>query len=62
MTGNPKKGEPERPQSSPVNADTFLSYNRPLMKFYKSSTSEFSTSAPKCQDTFKSYFHKAIPV
>ena len=31
------------------------------MKFYKSSTSEFSTSASKCQDVFKSLFPKAIP-
>ena len=31
------------------------------MKFYKSLTSEFSTTAPKCQDSFKSLFSKAIP-
>ena len=60
-SGNPKKGEPERLQCSPVNADNFLQYNRPPMKFYRSSTMEFSSSAPKCQDAFRSLFPKAIP-
>ena len=60
-SGNPKKGEPERLQCSPVNADNFLQYNRPPMKFYRSSTVEFSSSAPKCQDAFRSLFRKAIP-
>ena len=59
-SGNPKKGEPERLQCSPVNADNFLQYNRP-MKFYRSSTVEFSSSAPKCQDAFRLLFPKAIP-
>ena len=59
-SGNPKKGETERLQCSPVNADNFLQYNRPLMKFYKSSAVEFSLSAPKCQDAFRSLFPKAI--
>ena len=31
------------------------------MKFYRSSMVEFSNSAPKCQDTFRSLFPKAIP-
>ena len=31
------------------------------MKFYRSSTVEFSNSAPKCQDAFRSLFPKAIP-
>ena len=58
--GNPQKGEPERLQCSLVNADNFLQYNRPLMKF-KSSTVEFSSTAPKCQDAFKSLHPKTIP-
>ena len=61
MSGNPKKGEPERLQCSPVNTDNFLPYNRPPMKFYRSSTVEFSNSAPKCQDAFRSLFPKTIP-
>ena len=60
-SGNPKKGEPERLQCSPVNTDNFLLYNRPPMKFYRSSTVEFSNSAPKCPDAFRSLFPKAIP-
>ena len=60
-SGNPKKGEPERLQCSPVNTDNFLQYNRPPMKFYRSSMVEFSNSAPKCQDAFRSLFPKAIP-
>ena len=60
-SGNPKKGEPERLQCSPVNTDNSLQYNRPPMKFYRSSTVEFSNSAPKCQDAFRSLFPKAIP-
>ena len=36
-SGNSKiLGEPERLQCSPVNADNFLQYNRPPMKFYRS--------------------------
>ena len=35
-SGNPKKGEPERLQCSPLNADNFLQYTRPPMKFYRS--------------------------
>ena len=31
------------------------------MKFYRSSTVEFSNSAPKCQDAFRSLFPKVIP-
>ena len=31
------------------------------MKFYRSSMVEFSNSAPKCQDAFRSLFPKAIP-
>ena len=58
---NPKKGEPQRLQCSPVNANNFLQYKRPLMKLYKSSTVEFSSSTPKCQDAFRSLFPKAIP-
>ena len=60
-SGNPKTGEPERLQCSPVNTDNFLQYNRPPMKFYRSSTVKFSNSAPKCQDAFRSLFRKAIP-
>ena len=60
-TGNPKKGEPEKLQSSPVNEDSFLAYNRPLMKFYRSSSAKFNTNTPKCQKAFKSLFPKALP-
>ena len=59
--GNPKKGEPERLQCSPVNADNFLQYNRPPTKFYRSLTMELGSSAPKCQDAFRSLFPKAVP-
>ena len=59
--GNPQKGGPERLHCRPVNAYNFLQYNRPLMKFYKPSMVEFSLTAPKCQDAFKSLYPKAIP-
>ena len=46
----------ERLLSAPYNTDTFLPYIRSLMKFYRTTSSEFSTSAPKCQDSFRSIF------
>ena len=36
----------ERLLSAPYNTDMFLPYTRPLMKFYRTTSSEFSTSAP----------------
>ena len=49
----------ERLLSAPYNSDTFLPYTRPLMKFYQTTSSEFSTSAPKCQDSFRSICSKS---
>ena len=53
VAGNPSENG-ERLHSAPFNTDTFLPYTRPNMKFYRTTTSEFATSAPKCQDSFKS--------
>ena len=53
VAGNPSENG-ERLHSAPFNTNTFLPYTRPNMKFYRSTTSEFSISAPKCQDSFKS--------
>ena len=50
---NPHSEDPDKLRSTPDNTDTFLPYNRPLMKFYRTTSSEFSTAAPKCQDSFK---------
>ena len=57
VAGNPSENG-ERLHSAPFNTDTFLPYTRPNMKFYWSTTSEFSISAPKCQDSFKSICSK----
>ena len=43
----------EKLLSTPYNSDIFSPYSRPLMKFYRTTTSDFSTVAPKCQDSFK---------
>ena len=51
--GNLCSEDTDKFRSTPYNSNTFLPYNRPLMKFYKTTTSEFSTVAPKCQDSFK---------
>ena len=51
--GNPRSEDAEKLRSTPFNTDTFLPDSHPLMKFYKTMTSEFSTVAPKCQDSFK---------
>ena len=58
VAGNPSENG-ERLHSAPFNTDTFLPYTRPNMKFYRSTVSEFSTSAPKCQDSFKSICSKS---
>ena len=58
VAGNPSENG-ERLHSAPFNSDTFLPYTRPNMKFYRSTTSEFSISAPKCQDSFKSICSKS---
>ena len=47
--GNPQTQDADKLQSTPYNTDSFLPYNRPYMKFYKTTTSEFALSAPKCQ-------------
>ena len=58
VAGNPSENG-ERLHSAFFNTDTFLPYTRPNMKFYRSTVSEFSTSAPKCQDSFKSICSKS---
>ena len=49
-------------QSTPFNTDSFLPYSRPYMKFYKTTTSEFALSAPKCQDSFKFITNKSASI
>ena len=49
----------ERLHAAPFNTDTFLPYTRPNMTFYRSTTSEFTTSAPKCKYSFKSICSKS---
>ena len=58
VAGNPSENG-ERLLSAPYSSDTFLPYSRPLMKFYRSTSSEFTT-APKCQDSFKSVCSKSF--
>ena len=60
VVGNPLDNG-ERLLSAPYNnSDTFLPYTRPLMKFYRSTSSDFTTIAPKCQDSFKSVCSKSF--
>ena len=58
--GNPQAQDSDKLQSTPFNTDSFLSYNRLYMKFYKTTTSEFALSAPKCQDSFKFTANKSF--
>ena len=58
VAGNPSDNG-ERLLSAPYNSDTFLPYTRPLMKFYRTTSSDFSTSVPKCQDSFRSICSKS---
>ena len=57
--GNPQSQDSDKRQSMPFNTDSFLPYNRPYMKFYRTTTSEFALSAPKCQDSFRSIANKS---
>ena len=59
VAGNPSV-DGERLLSAPYNTDTFLPYTRPLMKFYRSTSSDFTTIAPKCQDSFRSVCSKSF--
>ena len=58
VAGNPSDNG-ERLLSAPYNTDTFLPYTRPLMKFYCTTSSDFSTSSPKCQDSFRGICSKS---
>ena len=60
--GNPQTQDADKLQSTPYNTDSFLPYNRPYMKFYKTSTSEFTLSTPKCQDSFKFIANKSSSI
>ena len=57
--GNPRSEDADKLRSTPYNTD-ILPYSRPLMKFYKTMTSEFSTVAPKCQDSFKGICSRSL--
>ena len=59
VAGNPSDNG-EMLLSAPYTSDSFLPYTRPLIKFYRSSSSEFTTIAPKCQDSFKSVCSKSF--
>ena len=59
VTGNPSDNG-ERLLSVPYNSDSFLLYTRPLMKLYRSTSSEFTTISLKCQDSFKSVCSKSF--
>ena len=59
VAGNPSENG-ERLLSAPYDSDSFLPYTRPLMKFYRSTSSEFTSMAPKCQDSFKSVCTKSF--
>ena len=60
--GNPQSQDSDKLQSTPFNTDSFLPYNRLYMKFYKTTTSEFALSAPKCQDSFKFIANKSASI
>ena len=62
VSGNPQAQDSDKLQSTPFNTDSFLPYNRPYMKFYKTTTSEFALSAPKCQDSFKFIANKSSSI
>ena len=59
---NLKHKEPEKQQMNPINGDLFLTYNRPLMKFYSSFSTEFSFQVPRYQEAMKSAFPRAMPI
>ena len=61
-SGNPQRQDADKLQSIPFNTDSFLPYNRPYMKFDKTTTSEFALSAPKCQDSFKFIANKSSSI
>ena len=53
--GNPQQDQPHLLKTNPLN-DNYLYFTRAPMKFYKSTSTEFSFQAPRCQDSFRSSF------
>ena len=46
--GDPQSQDSDKRKSTPFNTDSFLPYDRPYMKLYRTTTLEFTLSAPKC--------------
>ena len=60
-SGNPQQDQPYLLKTNPLNYDNFLYFTRAPMKFYKSTSADFSFQAPRCQDSFRSSFPGPIP-
>ena len=59
--GNPQQDQPHLLKTNPLNFDNYLYFTRAPMKFYRSTSTEFSFQAPRCQDSFRSSFPGPMP-
>ena len=60
-SGNPQQDQPHLLKTNPLNYDNYLYFTRAPMKFYKSTSAEFSFQAPRCRDSFRSSFPGPMP-
>ena len=59
--GNPQQDQPHLLNTNPLNFDNYLYFTRAPMKFYRSTSTEFSFQASRCQDSFRSSFPGPMP-
>ena len=59
-SGNPQQDQRHVSQTNALNYN-YLYYVRSHFKFYKSSSNDFAFQAPRCQESFRSTFPRAMP-
>ena len=55
-----QQDQPHLLKTNPLNYDNYLYFTRAPMKFYNSTSADFSFQAPKCQDSFRYSFRGII--
>ena len=58
--GNTQQDQPHL-KTNPLNFDNYLYFTTAPLKYYKSTSTEFSFQVPRCQDSFRSSFPGPMP-
>ena len=56
MAGNPHHDQPHILKTNPFNYNNYLYFSGAPLKFYKSTSTDFTFHAPRCQDSFRLSF------